>query len=702
MKYLSLLFFTYLFALPLFAQQNSREGKDIAVFFTEEYKTPWDKLPLIKEEVAAIRAILEKKYHFITEEYKNEDAKGIEQRIEELRSRKYAEDAQLFLFFSGHGYYRGTGKNVEGFFVPYNATKEITTFLSYRLLRPRINEIPCKHILVMIDACESGTFSDEVASREAPDWENENELQSEWIKDQMKDTTRYFASSVVMGRSPAKSDFAAKLINALNEPPKDGLLSISGLKSHLEKANPAPYFNGFGDHKGGNFLFMTTPPLPPPSPAPLDTDKDGVPDIVDACPNEQGAECASGCPDKDGDCIMEKFGKDKCPTEKGEFAFDGCPDTDKDGVPDYKDKCKNVYAATENGCPPPLTPPSTPTVEEKYQQALKKAREYKDLASAAEKDNDCKAEKANWELSKPFYQECLTYKPNDEKGKEGVALCEKEMAELNCDLPDNLILVQGGTFQMGSEDSAASSDEKPVHSVTLDDFYMSKYEVTNEEYCTFLNAKGNQSEGGVEWIDLSGSWGGEKCRISKSGSRFTVESGYNRYPVIYVSWYGAKAYCEWLKETLGKPYSLPTEAQWEYAARSKGLANKYAWGNESTPTNGANVADETGKAKHGWSYIFDNYTDGYVYACPVEKSGINAIGLYGMSGNVWEWCSDYYGNYPTDPSKNPTGATSVSDRVLRGGSWYSGPQGVRRAFRNYFNPSNRNTGIGFRFVLSSR
>jgi len=272
-------------------------------------------------------------------------------------------------------------------------------------------------------------------------------------------------------------------------------------------------------------------------------------------------------------------------------------------------------------------------------------------------------------------------------------------ATVNNPIPNNFVLIQGGTFQMGS---TINSDEQPVHSVTVSNFYMSKYEVTNKEFCEFLNVKGNQTEGGVEWINLQGSREEEKCRIQKNGSVYTVQSGYENYPVIYVSWYGATAYCQWLTQKSGKTYRLPTEAEWEYAAGNGSRHTKYSWG-DGNPSgkNGGNVADMTAKRKFSDWTIFEGYDDGYVYAAPVGSFNPNSLGLYDMSGNVWEWCSDWYAStYPSGSQTNPTGAATGSFRVLRGGSWnfYADYCRVADRFINYADARSDN--YGFRLVRS--
>ena len=220
-----------------------------------------------------------------------------------------------------------------------------------------------------------------------------------------------------------------------------------------------------------------------------------------------------------------------------------------------------------------------------------------------------------------------------------------------------MVFVKGGNFQMGSESSDAGSDEKPIHSVTLDDFYISKYEITNAQFCKFLNEKGNKEEGEVTWLDLEGNYKTEKCRIQKNGSTFTVETGYENYPVIYVSWYGAKAYCEWAG---GR---LPTEAEWEYAAKGGNKSKNYKYA-------GSDNIDEV-----AW-YTKNSYDKGEDHADYgthiVGSKKPNELEIYDMTGNVWEWCSDWYGSdyYANSPSSNPKGASDGSYRVDRGGSWY--------------------------------
>ena len=242
---------------------------------------------------------------------------------------------------------------------------------------------------------------------------------------------------------------------------------------------------------------------------------------------------------------------------------------------------------------------------------------------------------------------------------------------------EGMALIPAGEFRMG--DNSGESDEKPVHSVYVDAFYMDKYEVTNAEYAEFLNAKGKHTDGGITWYNI----GQTHSRIEYVSGKYRAKSGYANHPVTYVSWYGAMAYAAW------KGKRLPTEAEWEKAARG-GLAGlKYPWGN----------ARDSSKA---------NYNNHIKDTTAVGKYTANGYGLYDMSGNVAEWCLDEYDPYAISPARNPlSGANSIkwildnytgikSSRVMRGGSWFSFARNVRVASRSDNTPTLTSSYVGFR------
>lgn len=243
---------------------------------------------------------------------------------------------------------------------------------------------------------------------------------------------------------------------------------------------------------------------------------------------------------------------------------------------------------------------------------------------------------------------------------------------------DHMVFVQGGTFQMGSKDG--ESDETR-HSVTLSDYYIARHEVTFEEYDRFCQATGKEEPNDRGW-------------------------GRGKRPVIAISWYDAVDYCNWLssQQSLQKVYTingtsvtanwqangyrLPTEAEWEYAARSRGKDHK--WAGTSKETELASFGNYYEGGKKG--------KDSYEYTSPVGSFKTNDLGLFDMSGNVWEWCWDWYDKYyyAKSPKSNPIGSNTGSARVLRGGSWYNSPASLRCAYRVNDTPGNRDRYIGFR------
>ncbi|MGV8946373.1 MAG: formylglycine-generating enzyme family protein [Lutibacter sp.] len=219
-----------------------------------------------------------------------------------------------------------------------------------------------------------------------------------------------------------------------------------------------------------------------------------------------------------------------------------------------------------------------------------------------------------------------------------------------------MILVEGGTFTMGS--NSGGNDEKPTHRVSISSFSMGKYAVTVAEYKAFCTAAGRTMPDVPSW-------------------------GWNdKHPMVNVNFNDANAYCNWLSETTGQNYSLPTEAEWEYAARGGNKSNGYTY-------SGGNDLEEV-----GWSS--DN-AGGQTQA--VGRKNPNELGLYDMSGNVWEWCKDWYGYYSADAQTNPRGPSSGASRVLRGGGWGYSAAYCRVARRDYGGPGYRGYDDGFRVVL---
>jgi formylglycine-generating enzyme required for sulfatase activity len=281
----------------------------------------------------------------------------------------------------------------------------------------------------------------------------------------------------------------------------------------------------------------------------------------------------------------------------------------------------------------------------------------------------------------------LVYGDATEKQSAGM----RERAEM--DLPKQItaldgapmVLIPAGEFQMGSNDG--SSDEKPVHKVYTDAFYMDRCEVTNAQYAKFLSKYGKATDQSRhKLLDV-----GKNSLIERVGDTYVPEAGYENHPAIVVSWYGASVYAQYY----GK--RLPTEAEWEKAARGGLVGKKYPWGDAEPDGTQCNFADSSAYGKWLDSKWSDKgVDDGFKFTAPVGSYPPNGYGLYDMAGNVWEWCADWSGWYSGSPEKNPTGPTSGTCRVLRGGSWNNTPTHIRVAYRYSRDPERTTVYIGFR------
>ena len=221
-------------------------------------------------------------------------------------------------------------------------------------------------------------------------------------------------------------------------------------------------------------------------------------------------------------------------------------------------------------------------------------------------------------------------------------------AELN-KLINNMVYVSGGTFIMGGDES---SDQTPTHSVTLSSYYICKYEVTQ-----------------ALWRAVMGS----------NPSKFKGDN----LPVEQVSWNDCQTFINRLNNYTGRNFRLPTEAEWEFAARGGNYSRHYKYSGSNYISDVAWYCDNSGNRTH-----------------PVGTKQANELGLYDMSGNVWEWCSDRYGSYSSYSQSNPTGATSGFGRVERGGNWCGLARYCCSSHRSYYAPGNSFDALGLRLVLS--
>lgn len=270
----------------------------------------------------------------------------------------------------------------------------------------------------------------------------------------------------------------------------------------------------------------------------------------------------------------------------------------------------------------------------------------------------------------------------------GCIFSEKDKVYTNHLSEPSMVFVDGGSFIMGEILGVRGKDfrlERSDYIVTVPDFYIGKYEVTNEEFLPFLNANGKKGWWGKTWMFIRKDYDGIR---EKNGS-FIIRPGCEKLPVTNVSWHGARAYAAWLKKTSGKNYRLPSEAEWEYAARGGQKSKGYIYAGSDDLNEVARFRENAG------------FKSQYVGS---TKKG-NELGLYDMSGNLREWCEDvwhktYTKEAPTDGSPWLAGERDA-DRVLRGGNHSSHPRSCLVSKRFHLSPdiSNWGGGFGFRLVI---
>jgi sulfatase modifying factor 1 len=607
-----------------------RKGQDLAVFFAvDNYRH--SNLAALQNPVknaTDIAGVLHKRFGFDTLVVRNPSLVQVEEKLNELSSR-YARNldgrtpstGQLLVFFSGHG----KEHFGEGYFLPADADPAIPhrTGLPYTYLRNLINSINCDHIMVAVDACFSANFEPDRGNKPDREFKRPGELsevEKTLLSHRQYKARVFFTSDAIGDMTPDRSNFARKMLEGLDafQSPAGFMTSSELFANYIQKASPTPHGGNFGDDDPRSaFLFFF--------------EKNATPQ-VDPFLDRQAWEDAKAAH------TLAAYKSYRSRFPNGEFR----PLADK-RIAEFEDYEAWQQAKAAN----------TKAAYEKYLSTYPSGA-YRELAEIA--------------LKTPTHDYFKTYpttpsEPSDAK-------------------PNNMVYVEGGTFTMGctsEQGSDCDDDEKPAHQVTVKSFYMGKYEVTNQEFCVFLNEKGNQTEGGTGWLETTSKY----CLIEESGYRFVPKSGKENHPVINVSWYGAQAYCNWLKEKTGKPYRLPTEAEWEYAARGgkRSQGYKYAGSN--------NLGDV------GWFY--DNSGSG---TKPVGQKKANELGLFDMSGNVWEWCADGGRSYTSDSQTNPQGP-SVGTRVLRGGSCSFNSRDCRVSVRSNNGASYGSNDDGFRLAQDS-
>jgi formylglycine-generating enzyme required for sulfatase activity len=624
---------------------NQRPNQDRALFFAvSDYEDDGlTDLPQPIKNAEAIAGVLEERFGFETEVVVNPTLVKIQAKLLEYQNKyannTFATDGQLFIFFSGHG----VKEYGAGYFLPADADPDlvISTGLPYNTWRGFVDNINCQHILVAIDACYSVTFD--------PDWGSMGDDDSRFRrKNEMSENERelanhaefpsrlFYTSDAQEDVTPGRSNFARKLLEGLNKPRgTTGYLTAEELfASYVKRAQPTPNAGDFGrDDVRSNFLFFH---------------KQNKVNIGDAQADYAAWQIAQQTN------TLPAYRQYLSDYPNGDFSF-----TAQEEIARLENEERELTAWSQ------AKTTNTPQAYADFVNTYPKSR----YAAEAQRrqvvaQNDIQ----------------ITTTPS----------IDRESRSGSTTAPDNFIRIPGGTYQMGDQYGEGDDDEKPVHTVEVSTFYLSPTEVTFAEYDAFCEATGRSKPDDENW-------------------------GRDQRPAINVSWCDAVEYANWLSTKNGlqtvysgncdniranweaNGYRLPTEAEWEYAARQGGQKVRFG--------NGKDIADPA-------EINFDGNWNPKSYS----KEGIdrqktvpvgslnspNSLGLHDMSGNVWEWCWDWYGDYPSSAQQNPRGPESGSGRVKRGGSWSDSPANVRCSDRSGGSPGDRDYNIGFRLARAGR
>lgn len=638
-----------IFLLLGFSQQHGglvgRTNKDYALFFAvSQYQdSRLTDLPNSVKNAREIEAVLKDKYGFETELVEDPKLDDIERKLEQYRQKfasgAFPKDGQLLIFFSGHG----VKEYNNGYFLPADADpgRILRTGLSYNTWRPFISEINCKHILVAVDACYSVTFDPKWQSMETPTFQRIGEMnEADRVLANHKEFPAriFFTSDSQEDVVPGRSNFARKFLEGLSKLQYKGTFVTSSelFASYIKLAQPAPRANEFeGDDPRSSFLFFPSETVKADPRRFEQRQRD-----LDAYAALQANPTVAGCQQ-----YLLDFPEGNFRAEVTQL------------VQQLQEEQEWQFASLKN------------TVES-YQAYLERFPGGRYVSEADQRVRVIKSASQEAESLKPI------------PGKRVFDPAKSAWLEI----PDNMAFIQGGSFEMGDNFGDGESDEKPVHTVTVSDFYLDIHETTFDEYDAFCEATGRSKPDDQGW-------------------------GRGKRPVISVSWLDAVEYCNWRSRQEGlqevytingttvsanwnaNGYRLPTEAEWEYAARCRGKKEKWA-----------GTSEEGALASYA-NYSENSSKDGYEYTAPVGSFRANSIGLYDMSGNVWEWCWDWYDAGYYEQSKNsrdPKGPDSGSGRVLRGGSWFNGPAYARCANRNLGSPDGRISSDGFRLARAGR
>jgi len=644
--------------------------------------TQWPKLNNAVHDAREMAQVLTQSYGFspnrIVEFYDGAATKDA--ILSALRSytssgrRALKADDNLLIFFSGHGQFDDI-ENVGYWISVESRTDQTGDYISNDQIKRLIGAIKTRHILLISDACFSGSLlrSGTLGYEREPD--NPKFYEKVSRKASRQALTSGMNEPVMDGGSDGHSVFSYYMLKSLRENPRP-LLDAGGLYEDIKvpvanNSAQTPILQPIRDvgDEGGQFVFRQSAvsvqsPVAPTAPE------------VPAVSADEYAKLAERTAQADADA-KQKLAAEKVRREKYFSAMD-----DAGASLQKIDGSVSMTAADKARLWRKFL--SDFPAENKYAAAARaRIKSWESIGA----DDDAALRGAGIGTIEDFQRtQGLTadgqFGPGTAAklrqllnppvaspeplppsgGAPGVVTPAPSIGERSSSYTERaanieMVSIPAGAFDMGSNNGGA--DEKPVHRVYVDGFYMGKYEVTQ------------------------GQW---QAVMGNNPSRFEGDN----LPMEQVSWDDCQEFIRKLNSMTGKQYRLPTEAEWEYACRA-GTTTAFSWGNSIS----------TNQANYDGNYTYGGGSKG-VYrekTMPVGSFGANPWGLYDMHGNVWEWCQDWYGSYSSGDERNPTGASGGASRVNRGGSWFSSPRFLRSAIRTY-GPGYRDNDLGFRLVRS--
>jgi formylglycine-generating enzyme required for sulfatase activity len=610
---------------------NLREAQDYALFFAVNTYEYMDDLQNPIQNAEDIATELGDNFGFQTDIVENPTLDDIDAKLAEyernFNNGTFSQKGQLFVFFSGHGV--SVGDN--GYFMTQNADPDRPhrTALDYNFYRNKIDQLACQHILIVVDACHSATFDPLFASRSNRNYTRPGEKDFDRVlANHERYRTRGFWTSDGQGdETPDKSTFARQLLEAL----RNHQSPTNYLRS---KEVYAIYLETASPRPGGGSFGQDE------AGACFLFFKNAQVNLGDARADRAAYQAARTTN------TLADYRQYLRNYPNGDFRLSV---EEALAVLEYEERELLAWQKTKAA----NTTEAYSTFVETYPNSLytsEAAHRKSALLELAQQNKEAEL--------KPIAGRRV-YDPNT-----GTYVLADPPTTSTA--PDNFIRVEGGTYTMGCQDGRdtdCSDSEKPPHQVTVSTFYLSKYEVTQ-----------------AQWRQVMG-----------RDPTTPYNKGCDQCPVEKVSWNDIQEFLQKLNAQTGQNYRLPTEAEWEYAARGGNKSRGYLY---SGSNDIGEVAWYSANAQEGNSHGAQRTTR------PVGGKKPNELGLYDMSGNVWEWCSDWYGYYENSAQQNPRSPTSGTARVLRGGSWLNNPRDCRSANRGRYAPAFSHNNIGFRLARS--